>query len=151
MHFPTLFDHIEWADQRAVAALRSLDADGAQYAESLRLYAHLAGAAHTWSCRVAGRATEYAVWPTLSLEEATALTRTSLAGLREAATSGDLTRVVEYRNSAGQAFYNTVADMLTQVVLHDSYHRGQLAILARQGGGTPAVTDYIFYVRSLGM
>lgn len=86
------------------------------------------------------------MWPSLSLDEATALSRVSVAGLRTAA-DGDLTRVVEYHNSAGHSFHNTVAEILAQVILHGSYHRGQLALLARQGGGTPAMTDYIFYAR----
>jgi uncharacterized damage-inducible protein DinB len=149
MNFPMLFDHLEWADQQALTAMASLNSQSSHYAESLRLYAHLAGAAHTWCTRIEGRATVHPVWPTLSLDDATALVQASIAGLRAAAVNGDLARVVEYRNSAGQAFRNTVMDMLTQVVLHGTYHRGQLAMLARQGGGTPAVTDYIFYVRTL--
>ncbi|HEY0928336.1 MAG TPA: DinB family protein, partial [Gemmatimonas sp.] len=139
----------EWADRQAIAALETLDVQGSQYAESLRLYAHLAGAAHTWCTRIEGRPTEHPVWPTLTLQEAVTLTQASIAGLRAAAAQGALDRVVEYRNSAGQAFRNTVLDILTQVLLHGSYHRGQLAMLARQGGGTPAVMDYIFYVRTL--
>ena len=58
-----------------------------------------------------------------------------------------LAREVDYRNSAGQAFRNRVDDVLAHVALHGSYHRGQLALLARQGGGTPALTDYIAFVR----
>ncbi|BAH40692.1 MAG TPA: hypothetical protein DGD08_18575 [Gemmatimonas aurantiaca] len=149
MNFSRLFDHLAWADQQALMAMASLDPQGTHHAEAVRLYAHLAGAAHTWCTRIAGRPTEHPVWPSLSLDEATALAQASVAGLRAAAAHGDLDRVVEYRNSAGQAFRNTVSDILTQVVLHGSYHRGQLALLARQGGGTPAVTDYIFYVRTL--
>ncbi|WP_337171778.1 DinB family protein [Gemmatimonas aurantiaca] len=146
MNFPILFEHLEWADRRALTAMASLGQDSAQYAESVRLYAHLAGAAHTWCARVEGRTPEHPVWPSLSLDEATALSRVSVAGLRTAA-DGDLTRVVEYQNSAGHSFHNTVAEILGQVILHGSYHRGQLALLARQGGGTPAMTDYIFYAR----
>jgi uncharacterized damage-inducible protein DinB len=54
---------------------------------------------------------------------------------------------MEYRNSAGVPFHTSVADMLAQAALHGSYHRGQIALLVRQGGGTPAVTDYIAFVR----
>lgn len=37
---------------------------------------------------------------------------------------------------------------LAHVVLHGSYHRGQIALLTRAGGGTPAATDYILFIRS---
>jgi uncharacterized damage-inducible protein DinB len=59
----------------------------------------------------------------------------------------DLTREIDYTNTAGRAFRSRVDDILTHVALHGSYHRGQLAMLARQGGGEPASTDYIAFVR----
>jgi uncharacterized damage-inducible protein DinB len=92
------------------------------------------------------------VWPSLGLEEAAALAGESGTALRAFVSGLDeagLAREVSYRNSAGQAFVNSVADVLLQVALHGSYHRGQLATLARQGGGTPAATDYIVYVRGV--
>jgi uncharacterized damage-inducible protein DinB len=40
-----------------------------------------------------------------------------------------------------------VEDILLQIFLHGTYHRGQVALLLRQGEATPAPTDYIAYVR----
>ena len=146
-----LLDHVAWADERAVAALRTLPDASAERAQGTRLYAHLAGAAHTWLARLEHRVPEHAVWPELTLDEAIALADASLAGLRAIARRDEsaLAEEVEYRNSAGQSFRNTVAELLSQVALHGSYHRGQLALLTRQGGGTPAATDYIVYVRGV--
>ena len=31
--------------------------------------------------------------------------------------------------------------------MHGMYHRGMTSVLTRRGGGTPAPTDYIAYVR----
>jgi uncharacterized damage-inducible protein DinB len=59
----------------------------------------------------------------------------------------DFQRVVPYRNSAGLAFESTVEDILLHVCLHGSYHRGQIARAVRQGGATPAPTDYIGFIR----
>jgi uncharacterized damage-inducible protein DinB len=77
----------------------------------------------------------------------------ALAGLRAHAALdvAGLAREVAYRNSAGQAFTNSVADILAQVALHGSYHRGQLALLVRQGGASPAVTDFIVFARDAGV
>jgi uncharacterized damage-inducible protein DinB len=58
-----------------------------------------------------------------------------------------LAREVAYTNSAGQAFRSRVDDILVHVALHGAYHRGQLALLTRIGGGQPASTDYIAFVR----
>lgn len=147
-----MLDHVAWADARAVGALRTLPEDSRERAEAMRLYAHLAAAAHVWHARLEGRTPRHPVWPELALEDAVALAMDSIAGLRAIA-DGDaesLARVVEYRTTAGQPFSNTVADILAHVVLHGSYHRGQLALLTRQGGGTPAATDYIVFARTGG-
>lgn len=145
-----LLDHLAWADAQAVAALRTLPDDSDERAQGSRLYAHLAGAAHIWHARLEGRTPEHPVWPELTLEAATALATASIAGLRAIASrdADALAREVEYRTTAGLAFRNTVADILAHVVLHGSYHRGQVALLVRQGGGTPAMTDYVMYVRA---
>jgi uncharacterized damage-inducible protein DinB len=146
----TLLDHVAWADARAVAALRALPDESAERAQGVRLYAHLAGAAHIWHARLDGRTPEHPVWPELPLEAATALATASIAGLRAIASrdADALARTVEYRTTSGQAFSNSAADILAHVALHGSYHRGQIAQLVRQGGGTPATTDYVLYARS---
>ena len=51
--------------------------------------------------------------------------------------------------SAGQAFRSTLEDILLHVALHGAYHRGQLAMLVRDGHGEPAPTDYIAFVRGV--
>jgi uncharacterized damage-inducible protein DinB len=85
----------------------------------------------------------------LSLEDAAALAAASLAGLRAMANAPPeaLAREVEYQTSTGQVFRSTAADILSQIVLHGSYHRGQIALLTRQAGGAPVATDYIVYAR----
>lgn len=145
----TLLDHVAWADARAVAALRALPDDHPERAQGERLLAHLAAAAHVWLSRIEGRAPRHPVWPALSLDEAEALARESIAGLRAVAAGDEaaLARVVEYRTTSGAAFTNTVAEILAHVALHGSYHRGQVAALVRQGGGVPAATDFIVWVR----
>jgi uncharacterized damage-inducible protein DinB len=146
-----LIDHALWADAQARASIATLDASTPEHARATRLYAHLAAAEHVWLARLEDRAPAHAVWAELSLDAAGALAAESLAGLRAIAADGatDLQRVIEYRTSAGQTMRNTVADVLAHVALHGSHHRGQIALLTRQGGGTPAATDYIVFVRGV--
>jgi uncharacterized damage-inducible protein DinB len=40
-----------------------------------------------------------------------------------------------------------VQDVLTHVVLHSAYHRGQIASQMRAGGEQPAYTDFIHAAR----
>lgn len=147
-----LFDHFAWADARAVEALRAMPPGTPEAERAGAIYAHLAASTHVWAARLAGRTPAYPIWPELGLDEAVALTAESAAALRAIAAGLDaagLAQEVSYRNSAGQAFTNTIGDVLAHVALHGSYHRGQLALLARQGGATPAATDYIVFLRGV--
>ncbi len=146
---PKLLEHVAWADSQVQAEIAGIDDDRAERTQATRLYSHVAAAEHVWLARLEGRLPVHPVWPDLSLEEAAALAKETLEGLRAIAKADadTLAREVEYRTSAGHTFRNTVADILTHVALHGSYHRGQVALLTRQGGGTPAATDYILFVR----
>lgn len=146
----TLFDHVAWADTQARDAILTLADDNPLRAQATRLYAHIAAAEHVWLTRLDARAPEHKIWPELSLDAAATLAAESTAGLRAIVARGgdELMREVEYRNSTGKTFGNSVADVLAHVALHGAYHRGQIALLAREGGGTPAVTDYIAFVRN---
>lgn len=147
----TLLDHARWADTQAIATISAIDPERPQRAEATRLYAHLAGADGLWLARIEGRPSAVAVWPELTLDAAAALASESLDAMRAivASGAGGLGRVVAYRTSAGDAYRSTVAEIITHVALHGSYHRGQIAILARQGDAAPAMTDLIVYMRSV--
>jgi uncharacterized damage-inducible protein DinB len=149
--FLAMLDHAVWADARAHDTIRGLPADSPERAQATRLYAHLAAAEHVWLARLEGRTPAHPVWPALALDAAAALAAESRAGLRAVAADGPerLGHEIVYRTTAGDEFRSTVADVLAQVVLHGSYHRGQIALLARAGGGTPAVTDYIVFTRGV--
>ena len=54
---------------------------------------------------------------------------------------------IEYRNSKGEAWSSRVEDVLTHVLLHSAYHRGQVALEMRSAGIGPAYTDFIHAVR----
>ena len=144
---PKLIDHLEWADVRALGALRAAATPSAKARE---LFAHVLGAEHTWISRLAERTPSIPIWPSLTDDEMDRVSRENVAELRrliDRATDVDLARVVSYRTSAGHPYDSTVEDILLQVVLHGTYHRGQIAMLLRQGEAEPAPTDYIVFSR----
>jgi uncharacterized damage-inducible protein DinB len=55
--------------------------------------------------------------------------------------------MIEYKNFEGQVFTTLLSDIITHVVNHGSYHRGQISRLIRESGGIPPATDYIVFVR----
>ncbi len=147
--FGLLFDHLFWADARALEALRSSLADEPRARE---LLAHVVGAETVWLARIEGGESALPVWPALTLDEiadAAHRVRSGYVALlaRLEHEPSELTRVVHYRNSAGLQFDNSVADILRHVALHGAYHRGQVALLARMSGTTPHPTDYIAWAR----
>lgn len=57
--------------------------------------------------------------------------------------------VCEYKNFAGQPFASPYWQMVTHLVNHGSYHRGQVATLMRQLGAAPAANlDLIAFYRA---
>jgi uncharacterized damage-inducible protein DinB len=90
------------------------------------------------------------VWPKASLENCSAQAEEIGQAWREyleKLTERDLSRPVSYRNSKGEMWTSDLADILTHVILHSAYHRGQIASNMRSQGKTPASTDFIHAVR----
>lgn len=58
-----------------------------------------------------------------------------------------LLETVTYKNTKGEPWSNTVEDILTHVLLHSAYHRGQIASQMRADKEQPAYTDFIHAVR----
>jgi uncharacterized damage-inducible protein DinB len=65
----------------------------------------------------------------------------------ELITAGDMLLTVSYKNSKGEPWTSSIVDVLTHVVMHSAYHRGQIASHMRESGQTPAYTDFIHAVR----
>ena len=146
-HLRKLIEHLKWADAAALEALRTSNGSDAR---ALTIYSHVLGAEAVWLARLAGRPLDVAVWPVLSLEQAASLAARNAAELEAVVASiapDDLGREIDYRTSDGRAFRSTIDDILLHIALHGSYHRGQIALLIRGGGGEPAATDYIAFAR----
>lgn len=149
-HLRRLFDHVAWADERALAALAA--APEASRAEPLRLLGHVLAAERVWLLRLRGEdAAAQPIWPALGLSECAALAAANaeaftryLAGLTDEAAAAE----VSYANSRGASFRSRVADVLTHVALHGAYHRGQVAASLRAAGAEPVNTDFITFARA---
>jgi uncharacterized damage-inducible protein DinB len=145
--FQRLFEHMAWADEEVGRALR---ARGGAHQDLVQLYAHLLGAELVWLDRVEGAPQSGAVWPELDLAgcgRLAELTRTRYARFVAGLNEPELERRVTYTNSAGATFTSQVADILLQVVLHGSSHRGQISRALRERTGQASPTDYIAFVR----
>lgn len=134
-----------WANAAVLASLAE-PAPG----PALRWLAHILASEWLWLSRLRDEPARLPVWPDLSLEQCAAeLTALQGEWMRYVTTLSeeDLTDGVAYRNSRGEFWTSTVGDILTHVITHAAYHRGQIASAVRAAGGTPAYTDFIHAVR----
>ena len=144
MQLERLFTYDDWANREEVARLRGLSSPAA----ALRLLAHIIGAEWLWITRIRNESAKMAVWPELSLEQCAAEIDRLRSAWQKILQTVDRELRIDYRNSKGESWSNTVDDILTHVAMHGTYHRGQIATIVRQGGDTPAYTDYIQAVRT---
>ncbi len=144
-YFSRLLRYDAWANAEAVRSVQ-----GAPSAQALRWMGHIVGAEFLWLGRLTGRPAPLEVWPELGAE-ACATRVEELAGTwpRFLSTLGStgLSDAIAYRNTKGERWTSTVGDVLTHVVVHSGYHRGQIAAAIREAGGTPAYTDFIHAAR----
>jgi uncharacterized damage-inducible protein DinB len=142
-----VFDHVFWADTRVLELLGGTG--GAP--EASRLFAHVLASERIWLHRLKGEDTSgMAVRPELSHEQMRSLATDNASGyatLLDTLQDVDLAADVVYANSQGIPYRNTMADILTHVALHGSYHRGQIAAAVRAAGGVPVNTDFIRFAR----
>jgi uncharacterized damage-inducible protein DinB len=144
MNFPRLFGYDAWANRTSIAALPDPPP-----ARALAILGHVAGSERTWLSRLTGRVSPLVVWPSLTRDQCAAeLAADAKEWAEYLARDPDLTARVRYTNTKGEPFENSVGEVLTHVLMHSAYHRGQLAMLTRDVGATPAPTDFIFASRS---
>ncbi|MGI8565434.1 MAG: DinB family protein [Pyrinomonadaceae bacterium] len=144
-----LFVFNEWANRRILdsfndASSRSLGA--------IRAFAHLLVAEKMWLVRLLRNedTTGFDFWQPSTLDECAALAeenRRAYAELLRSLTEETLDSVATYRNSKGVEYHTSFYDILTHVLFHSTYHRGQVAMAVRNDGGEPAYTDYVAFVR----
>lgn len=144
-HCRQLASYDGWANQEVVQALRTT---GAPCPKSLRWLSHIVGAEYVWLSRLHHHNPPFPVWPELSLDQCEAELRSLTASWRSYLDSNmSLESTVDYKNSKGESWTSSVADILTHVFMHSAYHRGQIAADMREGGFAPAYTDFIHGVR----
>lgn len=145
--FRRMFQHDAWANAATLDGLRP----GPTPEKARAWLAHIIGSERLWLARIRYEPSEMPVWPDLDFdtcaEEITALEGEWMHCLATLDREG-LEEGVGYRNSKGEFWTSTVGDILTHVLLHAHYHRGQIAAAVRAAGGTPVYTDFIHAVRT---
>ena len=141
------FAYDAWANQEVLAAIRGA---GGEDTRSLELMSHILAAQRVWYERLKQVPQSVPVWPALDLARCEAESA-ALGGLwheyLDLLTAGDASQSISYKNTRGESWTSAIVDILTQVVMHSAYHRGQIASHMRANGQVPASTDFIHGIR----
>jgi uncharacterized damage-inducible protein DinB len=149
--FLRMFTYDSWANRECLAAMRRA---GPVSEDMIGRLSHILSAQKLWLERIEKRPQTMAVWPALTIEDCTTLAdemssawQNYLVRLGEQPATNALDAEIEYRNTKGELWSSRVEDVLTHVVFHSAYHRGQIALQMRAAGATPATTDFIHALR----
>ncbi|GAE65103.1 damage-inducible protein DinB [Chryseobacterium indologenes] len=114
--------------------------------KTISLINHTLNAQQIWNARILGEST-FEVWQINPLESLQEIDHKNFLKSIDIISNLDLDKRIEYQNSRGTKFENSIFEMLFHAVNHSTYHRGQINSLLKQNGLTPILTDYIFYKR----
>lgn len=154
-HFHWFQEYDLWATDRTLVSIDSIPEarrSSPQAVRAIQIMAHVQIARHVWHSRVTGAAYDmpkdwFPSWTTERIRaEAKRLDGAWSGVVASLATDGG-EREVRYSSSEGRRFVSTLHEILTHVFNHSTYHRGQVARLVVEAGGTRADTDAILMTR----
>jgi uncharacterized damage-inducible protein DinB len=135
-----LLAYDRWANAEALDSIR-----GTRLHRSRKLFAHIVSAEWTWISRLKCVDETGVTWPEWTFEECDeqlqALNSAWADCLALVANDGGIRRVpYDVKHTT---FDVSAADIVTHVVMHSSYHRGQIAVDQRLAGQGPPFTDFM--------
>ena len=146
-HLKYSYAYNVWANRDVVVSLQALD--GAP-GRATSWTAHIIAAEWLWLGWLQRQDHGIPVWPTWPIktcadqfDEVVPLWEAVICEL----TPETLSHQVEYTNSQGQSWTSTTDEIITHIILHGAYHRGQIASEMRVSGFEPQYTDYIHATR----
>ncbi|MGH2564754.1 MAG: DinB family protein [Ginsengibacter sp.] len=113
--------------------------------KSVKLFNHILNAHQIWNNRIEPKQPILGIWEIHPIESCKSMDKTNHENSLLILDKFDLDNTVNYINTKGQSYSNTVRDILFHSVNHSTYHRGQIATEFKLNGLEPLITDYIFY------
>ncbi len=139
-------EYDKWANDRVLGYLGRMDE---QSTACLQIVDHILFAQEVWLARIKGRRYE-AAQKSRSLSDYAAAFQKCYDEYLEFLSWLDLDEldsVIEYTDTKGNPYSNSLHDIILHVCNHGSYHRGQIALRTREAGAVPLSTDYILKQR----
>jgi len=143
--FNELFDYNFYCNKQLIESCSTLENVPEK---SIELFSHLLNAHHIWNSRITGKEPIYEVWQLHDIKDwADIHYENQRASFEITSNADDFEKRIDYENSEGRLFTNTLQDLLFHIINHSTHHRGQIATIFRSNDLTPHPLDYAFYKR----
>lgn len=111
-----------------------------------QLFNHILSAHRVWNARILSEPAIHP-WERRPFEDLIGINSKNHHETLQILENPNLETFISYQNTGGTNFQNKLEDILFHVINHSTYHRGQIAMLFRESGLTPMVSDFIAYKR----
>ena len=148
-YFQKMFAYEQWANNDVTYALVKTEE---LPPKALSIMSHVIDAQIVWLCRIKKIETHVRVWEDYTIEEISGKLSKSSSDLIELVngiSNENLKKIIEYKNTKGEEFKSSLEDILTHLLIHSSYHRGQVVLLIKPHVSVLPYTDYIHYIRTV--
>lgn len=117
--------------------------------KAFKVFNHILNAQQVWNNRISNQERIVGVWELHKVKDLKSIDLKNYRLSLRILDKFDLNEKIQYKNSKGRSYTNSVKDICFHIINHSSYHRGQIASEFRKQGLEPLVTDYIDYKRNL--
>ncbi len=143
--FKELFDYNQHCNQHLATVFTNCSAQTSE--KAVKLFSHILNAHHIWTNRITTKPVLFSVWQIHPAHHFKTIGEENYQHSLHILEQLDLEQTITYTISTGQAFQNSIRDILFHIINHSTYHRAQIATEFKQNGLPPLATDYIFYKR----
>ncbi|GAB3739404.1 DinB family protein [Spirosoma lituiforme] len=143
-----LLDYELWANRRLIDTLETINNPPAR---ALALMGHILSAQHVWYGRVMHESTFVAIWeniPVSWMGETAERQHRQLVSHVLSLDEEALLKLIDYVNTKGVSYTDSLLNILTHLSHHAAYHRGQIVQLIRPMVEQAPETDFIVWTRT---
>ena len=143
--FNQLFDYNFYCNKKLIEECNKLENIPEQ---SISLFSHVLNAHHIWNARIIGKPSDYDVWQIHPVKDWGDIHYENQRSSFEITTNADdFDKRIDYENTEGRLFTNTLQDILFHIINHSTHHRSQILMDFRSNDLEPVPLDFIFYKR----
>ena len=144
-YFKELLEYSNFYNLKIIRKMNDGDLHFMVPERAISLLSHTLNEQKIWNDRIHGKTDTVQVWKDYNIEELESVENKNFQETLEILENEDLERIVQYKNSRGESYQNSVKDIIFHIINHSTYHRGQIATEFRKQKIDPIVSDFVYY------